>query len=164
LESILSLAKRICFGEADQDAELPLGHSADIVQAAGIPRLQAPTIGISVDYRRQNLSEESLALNVERLKAYKARLILFPRKSNKPKKGDSGKEDLKHENTSRSIKLGLPFERLATGYSEVSKNDMPEPVEGGAYAKLRKHRSDARLKGVREKRAKDKADAEAAKK
>jgi large subunit ribosomal protein L13e len=124
----------------------------------------APTIGISVDARRQNLSEESLAINVGRLKAYKARLIVFPRKSNKPKKGDSGKEDLQHEDTVRSVRRSDKVERLAVGFSEISKDDMPEPVEGGAYAKLRKHRSEARLVGVREKRAKDKAEAEAAKK
>jgi large subunit ribosomal protein L13e len=59
------------------------------MQEAGIPRKFAPTIGISVDPRRQNLSTESLAVNVERLKAYRARLILFPRKLGQVKKGDS---------------------------------------------------------------------------
>ena len=39
---------------------------------------------------------------------------------------------------------------------------MPEPVEGGAYRKLRDARSEARLVGKREKRAKDKADEAAA--
>ena len=35
------------------------------------------------------MSEEGKAVNVERLKAYKARLIVFPRNAKKPKKGDS---------------------------------------------------------------------------
>ena len=35
------------------------------------------------------MSEEGKAVNVERLKAYKARLIVFPRNTKKPKKGDS---------------------------------------------------------------------------
>lgn len=35
------------------------------------------------------MSEEGKKLNVERLKAYKAKLIVFPRKTGKPKKGDS---------------------------------------------------------------------------
>jgi hypothetical protein len=35
------------------------------------------------------LSEEGKKLNVERLKAYKAKLIVFPRNAKKPKKGDS---------------------------------------------------------------------------
>ena len=56
---------------------------------AGIPKKLAPTIGIAVDHRRRNRSEESLALNSKRLKAYKASLILFPRRTAKPKHGDS---------------------------------------------------------------------------
>lgn len=35
------------------------------------------------------MSEEGKALNIERLKVYKAKLIVFPRKASKPKKGDS---------------------------------------------------------------------------
>lgn len=35
---------------------------------------------------------------------------------------------------------------------------MPKEIEGGAYRKLRDARSEARLVGVREKRAKAKAD------
>jgi large subunit ribosomal protein L13e len=35
---------------------------------------------------------------------------------------------------------------------------MPAAIEGGAFAALRKARSEARLKGIREKRAKDKAE------
>jgi len=50
------------------------GFTLAELKEAGIPRKLAPTIGISVDARRQNLSMESLATNVERLKAYRARL------------------------------------------------------------------------------------------
>jgi large subunit ribosomal protein L13e len=39
---------------------------------------------------------------------------------------------------------------------------LPEPVEGGAYRKLRDARSEARNAGKREKRAKEKADEAAA--
>jgi large subunit ribosomal protein L13e len=39
---------------------------------------------------------------------------------------------------------------------------MPAPIEGGAYRKLRDARSEARLAGKREKRAKDKAEEAAA--
>lgn len=58
-------------------------------QNAGIPRKVAPTIGISVDHRRKNRSQESLQANVQRLKEYKSKLIIFPRKASKPKQGDS---------------------------------------------------------------------------
>lgn len=59
------------------------------VQAAGIHKKTARTIGISVDPRRRNRSTESLQANVQRLKEYRSKLILFPRKASAPKKGDS---------------------------------------------------------------------------
>jgi large subunit ribosomal protein L13e len=53
----------------------------------------------------------------------------------------------------------LPILNVAKEHaiSEVSRDDMGEGEEG-AYKKLRTARSDARLVGVREKRAKAKAD------
>ncbi|KAI0534392.1 60S ribosomal protein L13 [Xylaria digitata] len=57
------------------------GFSLTELSATGISRLLAPTIGIAVDYRRVNMSEESLATNIQRLKAYHARLIVFSRKT-----------------------------------------------------------------------------------
>lgn len=135
----------------------------DNTQEAGIPRKLAPTIGISVDPRRQNLSTESLTVNVERLKAYRARLILFPRKLGQHKKGDATKEDVSAvKDTVSSLKAGLPIVNAEVGIKEIKKSDMPEPIEGGAYRKLRDMRSEARNLGKREKRAKEKADEAAA--
>ena len=58
-------------------------------QNASINKKQARSIGISVDYRRRNSSMEGLQANVQRLKEYKSKLILFPRHPSKPKKGDA---------------------------------------------------------------------------
>ena len=44
-------------------------------------------MGIAVDHRRRNTNEESLETNVQRLKEYKAKLIVFPRKT-RGKKGE----------------------------------------------------------------------------
>lgn len=49
------------------------------LQAAGLNPAFARTIGIAVDPRRRNKSVESLQVNVQRLKEYRARLILFPK-------------------------------------------------------------------------------------
>jgi large subunit ribosomal protein L13e len=90
-------------------------------------------------------------------------LILFPRKLGQHKKGDASKEDVKAvKNVVSRIKLGLPIVNAEAGISEIKKSDMPEPVEGGAYRKLRDVRSEARNLGKREKRAKEKADEAAA--
>ncbi|KAI0401091.1 ribosomal protein L13e [Xylaria palmicola] len=135
------------------------------LKEAGIPRLVAPTVGIAVDFRRQNLSEESLKVNVARLKEYKERLIVFPRKGAKhPKAGDSKDIDLSKTQTVSNLGASLPIVPVGAAVTEIKKSDMPAAVEGGAFVALRKARSDARLAGKREKRAKDKAEAEANKK
>jgi large subunit ribosomal protein L13e len=65
------------------------GFTLAELKEAGVGRKVARSIGIVVDHRRRNLSVEGKALNVERLKAYKERLIVFPRQAGKAKKGDS---------------------------------------------------------------------------
>lgn len=116
----------------------------------------APTIGIAVDHRRQNLSEESLAANVARLKAYQARLLVFPKKGAKPA--------IPAGSAATSIAAALPFAAVASGVSEIKASDLPAPLEGGAFTTLRLARSTKKYAGVREKRIKDKAEAEANKK
>merc|ERR1719361_2052197 len=55
----------------------------------------AKTIGICVDHRRRNKSVESLQINAQRLKEYQSKLVLFPIKASKPRKGDASEEDIK---------------------------------------------------------------------
>lgn len=104
---------------------------------------------------------------MKRLKAYSARLILFPRKSGQYKKGDSSKEDvqaaLKGEGTTRKTHSVLPVANIAAAEAvgEVSRKDLPEGTEK-AYRTLRDARSEARLVGVREKRRKAKEEEAAA--
>merc|ERR1711872_571018 len=71
------------------------GYTLEELKGAGINKKQARSIGISVDYRRRNSSMESLQSNVQRLKEYKSKLILFPRKEGQPKKGEASAEELK---------------------------------------------------------------------
>ncbi|WJX84410.1 60S ribosomal protein L13B, variant 2 [Trifolium repens] len=70
------------------------GFSLEELKAAGIPKKLAPTISISVDHRRKNRSLEGLQANVQRLKTYKAKLVVFPRRARKVKAGDSTLEEL----------------------------------------------------------------------
>ena len=65
------------------------GFTFEELRSAGISPKQAQCIGIAVDHRRKNRSTESLQANVQRLKEYKTKLILFPKKASKPKAGDS---------------------------------------------------------------------------
>jgi large subunit ribosomal protein L13e len=139
------------------------GFSLAELKAAGLSRKFAHTVGISIDARRQNLSEEGLAANVARLKEYKERLIVFPRRT-AVKKGDTSYSELPNLKIVKSIAGALPITATDKSIGEISKSELPKPVEGGAYTALRRARTDARLVGVRERRAKEKAEAEAAKK
>ncbi|KAL3475316.1 ribosomal protein L13e-domain-containing protein [Aspergillus californicus] len=150
------------------------GFTLAELKEAGIPKKLASTIGIAVDHRRNNYSKESLVANVSRLNDYKARLILFPRKSGQFKKLDSSAEEVNAAKAAfaaegatqgYATKLGglLPITNpsAAEAITEVKRDDLPKGEEA-AYRRLREARSEARYKGSREKRAKNKADEEAA--
>jgi hypothetical protein len=62
------------------------GFTLDELKEAKINRHEAKSLGICVDHRRSNKSEESLQLNAQRLKQYRAKLIVFPLPSKKNKK------------------------------------------------------------------------------
>ncbi|KAF4595487.1 60S ribosomal protein L13 [Ophiocordyceps camponoti-floridani] len=66
--------------------------------------------------------------------------------------------------TTPRISSVLPIASTDQAIKEIKKSEMPKAIEGGAYAKLRMARSNARYQGAREKRAKEKAEAETAKK
>ncbi|KAL1780708.1 60S ribosomal protein L13 [Sigmodon hispidus] len=114
------------------------------------PTKVARTIRISVDPRRRNKSTESLQANVQRLKEYRSKLILFPRKPSAPKKGDSSAEELK----------------LATQLTGPEKGRVITEEEKNfkAFASLRMVRANARLFGIRAKRAKEAAEQDVEKK
>ncbi|KAF2644942.1 60S ribosomal protein L13 [Massarina eburnea CBS 473.64] len=141
------------------------GFSLAELKAAGIPRKFARTIGISVDPRRQNLSEESLKANVERLQSYRKQLILFPRRNGKTKQGDASAEEVKAakkgDNTIKSTSEILPIKNAITFEEGPIKSF--EATEN-AYKLLRDSRAEARYAGAREKRAKTKAEEADAKK
>ena len=59
------------------------------LKEAGIRKKEAKGLGIVVDHRRRSKSEEGQKLNVDRLKDYRSRLVVFPRQANKPKRGDA---------------------------------------------------------------------------
>jgi len=68
------------------------GFTLEECRAAGLSPKYARTIGIAVDHRRYNHSEESLERNVERLKEYLGKIILFPKNRASVKPGEAGPE------------------------------------------------------------------------
>ncbi|KAI9659802.1 MAG: 60S ribosomal protein L13 [Bathelium mastoideum] len=148
------------------------GFSLAELKEAGIPRKLASTIGIAVDPRRQNLSEESLAANVERLRNYRERLILFPRRTGKTKEGDAPANEVAEAKARRGLVgqlMGTQTRRKGLfgveNHVEVKEGKTADyEGEENAYRRLRDARSEAKFVGVREKRAKAKAEEAAAQK
>lgn len=54
------------------------GFTLAELKAAGWNKQDAMSKGIAVDPRRQNKSVESIQMNAQRLKEYRAKLIVFP--------------------------------------------------------------------------------------
>ena len=137
------------------------GFSLQELKAAKITPKFARTVGIAVDHRRQDTSEEALQLNVQRLENYKSKLILFPRKEGKYKRGeiaDSTAEKLKSaeaekQNMSKHV-INKPSQKLREKPQKITK----EMEQLRAYRKLRQLRVNQAYKGKREKRAKEEAE------
>ena len=122
----------------------------------------ARTVGIAVDHRRTNTSEEQLQLNVERLNTYKSKLILFPRIADKPKKGlidDSTQAQLTSAGASNQVSgKVLPRGRAAVAdeFAAITKADKESKV----YRTLRTVRTNKHYDGRRKRRAELEAEKE----
>merc|ERR1712118_579995 len=83
----------------------------------------AKTIGIAVDFRRKNRSAESMQENVARLKLYKSKLMVLPRK-NKAKKGDTTRAEAQNvpQNTLKEI-IPLPKKTLKEKARGITKEE-----------------------------------------
>jgi len=124
------------------------GFSLVELKEAGINKHFAKTIGISVDHRRRNHSEESVQANVQRLKEYKSRLVLFPRRAAKPKKTDSSPEELKNASQFTGHLLPLQHPKVTLSYRAIT----PEERKVRATRILQKARHDARIVGIKKKK------------
>lgn len=127
------------------------GFSLAELKAAKIPQKLAKTIGIAVDVRRTNKSVEALEANVARLKEYKEKLVIFPRKGTKAKSGDASKEAL-----AAATQLTGPLMPLTAPEPSYELVDVPEAEEVGAYSQLRIAKNEQRMEGIRKRQKADK--------
>ncbi|XP_075217073.1 ribosomal protein L13 [Lycorma delicatula] len=131
------------------------GFTLDEVKGAGLSAGFARSIGIAVDPRRRNKSVESLQQNVQRLKEYRAKLILFPIHANKKlKKGEATEDERK-----MAVQLKTPVMPIKQTQAKLKARVISEDEKKfNAYATLRRARADKRLVGVRAKKAKEAAE------
>merc|ERR1712228_952614 len=129
-----------------------MGTLDELREAKISPKL-ARTIGISVDHRRRNRCTESLQENVNRLKLYRSKLLIFPRKSGKKgvKKGDTPKSELQNvaQNTLKEI-IPIPKPQLRIKARAITS----EEKEKSAYKILKKARTDQKYDGAKMKKEK----------
>lgn len=130
------------------------GFTLQELKAAGVSIVDARSFGIAVDYRRTNKSAESLEQNVRRLKEYRARLIVFPKKASKPKKGDATAEEIKLATQLRGTIM--PIRNEPAPVTEMAVTDALRKFE--VYRHIRRLRADKKYAGIREKKAKQAAD------
>jgi large subunit ribosomal protein L13e len=131
------------------------GFTLQELKAAGVTARNAKTIGISVDHRRTTTSQEQLDMNVNRLKAYTSKLVLFPRRENKPKKGflaDSTADKLKAAHTQPAgVTMPIQKKESAVEFAKITAEDQKRKV----YHSLRSLRTNQHYHGRRIKRKED---------
>eukprot|EP01022_Parablepharisma_sp_SALTPOND_P013713 TRINITY_DN1842_c0_g1_i1.p3 TRINITY_DN1842_c0_g1~~TRINITY_DN1842_c0_g1_i1.p3 ORF type:complete len:172 (+),score=39.47 TRINITY_DN1842_c0_g1_i1:368-883(+) len=145
------------------------GFTLEEIKNAGLNAKFARTIGIAVDYRRQNTSMEVRDMNVKRLKAYLAKLILFPSKASR--RLSKKMADVKEQKPRKQIVPDATTEKLnsAAAKEQVKEKEVmplqepklrekpqgitPEMKAAKAYTRLRIEKVKAKYAGIRRKRA-----------
>ncbi len=129
------------------------GFSIDELAAAGVNPRYAATIGIRVDNRRKNLSEEGLKLNTQRLKTYLSKLVLFPINYKKVRAGEATEAEQKlgvQDRSRRGQTVQDPAKiRVA---AEAPRVLTAEEKKKKAYRFLKKNISAVRFLGARIRR------------
>ncbi|KAJ2161828.1 60S ribosomal protein L13 [Coemansia sp. RSA 552] len=121
------------------------GFTLEELKAAGLAVNYAKTIGIAVDYRRRNRSEESLTLNVQRLKAYQSKLIVLPRNAKKR----SAEDVAAYKNAVQARGQAIPVENAVV--PEAPRAVTAEEKAATAFVTLRRTRGETKNIGRVEK-------------
>ena len=124
------------------------GFSLAELKETGLTPAFAKTIGIAVDHRRINRSVEHMQTNVERLKAYKESLVLFPRKrlsKAKPQGLESAVEECKAATQFSGTILPLVKEKPTVVMGEITE----EMKSTSAVTAMKIARKETRIQGYR---------------
>jgi large subunit ribosomal protein L13e len=148
-----SLKPLIRISNVRQNNRLRLGSGFTLheLKAAKLGIAFARSIGVSVDTRRRNVSEEGLQRNVARLNEYKSKLVLFPKRKVTSDKGlgkglvnDANKEARKNVVQLRSV-FPLKKEEQPLELREITPADRKHK----AWRTLRTAKKEARAFAVR---------------
>ena len=141
------------------------GFTAEELHAAGVRVAVANNIGIRVDRRRKNISEEGLSANVQRLKQYMSKLVLFPLNTKKAaKKGEASADERKmvsQDRTRWGTRSGVTHPAVVVRTAEAPRKRTAEEGKAQIYKFLKKNHSAVRFASERLKREKKKAEKKA---
>lgn len=127
------------------------GFSPEELRACNLSPKTARNIGISVDKRRKNKSEESFDRNVKRLKAYMAKLVVLTKKT----KEQHRKDPASALNTDNTARTQAGVRAIKKKLQVVTLSSIPIT---GAYATLRYARHQNQMVGPRYKKLKEEAE------
>lgn len=136
------------------------GFTFEELKAAGISPKVAQTIGIAVDKRRKNKSVESLQQNVQRLKEYQSKLILFPLKNKKAKKGEASVQEMRLAQQVEGDVLPFNTGKASGPKAKLARKITKAEAKFSAFHAVRQARANKKLAPGRAKRIRD-AEAEA---
>lgn len=106
------------------------GFTMEELKAAKLHPSYAQRIGIAIDWRRKNKSEETMATNIQRLEEYKEKLLIL-------KKGDTAPAQFKGT-----------IQPIPKPSTEIVMESIPQQ-EVSAYTTMRKARQETRIEGQR---------------
>ncbi|KAF2892648.1 hypothetical protein ILUMI_13525 [Ignelater luminosus] len=124
------------------------GFTLRELKVAGLNQTFAQTIGIAVDVRRRNKCVEATAINIQRLKEYRSKLLLFPLNRKKQK------EEMKKPFVPITKGINEPIRSLA---KLKARTPTKEEKEFECYHYVAKARAESKYLGrkLRRKRMKN---------
>merc|ERR1711865_818921 len=134
------------------------GFSLAEIKDAGIGKLEARSLGVAVDHRRRNRSVEGKQANVQRLKVYKANLVVFPRNSKKLKQGWKADSAAAETGVAEQVTTQFLMKPVKTVAKMEARKITPEEAKATTTRSLKAAWNDARLCGFRQKRVKERED------
>merc|ERR1739838_1180813 len=125
------------------------GFSPAEIKGAGWTVREARQLGVASANRRRNASVEGLQANVQRLKEYRSKLIVFPRKSGK---GGSSAEEVAPATQTAQLPVRQDY---VFGEFDAPRAITEEEKKHCVFQAIRMARANKKLAGDRAKRAKE---------
>merc|ERR1711988_627291 len=131
------------------------GFSLAEIKAVGLGKREARSLGIAVDHRRRNKSVEGQEANVQRLREYRSKLVVFPKHAKHAKKGwvDTAAADSVVDQV-RGTVMPVPAKNNKCKARAIT----PEEADQHTVRMLKAERNNARLIGYRAVKLKEKQD------